>query len=157
MAWAAWAAWISEDAASASRKKRGQGRPLEVPRSDDRDGKAPRRRGAFFMARIRPRAIAPARPRIGAGAARVSPWRAAPGPLRRPENARAADSRAIRAWIAIDISRYATGTPHVIAFEYTYDGRGTTDGNLFIDDVTLDPMSASSAKAQASQPSARTR
>ncbi len=45
----------------------------------------------------------------------------------------------------------------MIAFEYTYDGRGTTDGNLFIDDVTLDPMSASSAKAQASQPSARTR
>jgi hypothetical protein len=39
---------------------------------------------------------------------------------------------------SIDISSYADGGAHVIRFEYTYDDSGTTDGNTFIDDVTID-------------------
>jgi hypothetical protein len=43
---------------------------------------------------------------------------------------------------SIDIGNYADGAAHVIAFEYDYDDSGTTDGNTFIDGVTIDQESA---------------
>ncbi|HEY0231706.1 MAG TPA: hypothetical protein VGC55_10665 [Dokdonella sp.] len=39
---------------------------------------------------------------------------------------------------SIDISSYADGGAHVIAFTFTYDGSGAADGNSFVDDVTID-------------------
>lgn len=39
---------------------------------------------------------------------------------------------------SIDISSYADGAPHAIEFKYEYPGAGATDGNLLIDDVSID-------------------
>lgn len=40
---------------------------------------------------------------------------------------------------SIDISSYADGAEHTIQFQYDYPGGGTFDGNIFIDDVSIDP------------------
>ncbi|WP_343787107.1 S8 family serine peptidase [Dokdonella soli] len=46
---------------------------------------------------------------------------------------------------SIDVSAYANGAAHVIKFEYVYADAAAThkDGNIFIDDVTLDPTNVS--------------
>jgi subtilisin family serine protease len=46
---------------------------------------------------------------------------------------------------SVDISSYANGAPHLVRFEYAYDDAGGTggDGNVFVDDVTIDPTAAS--------------
>ncbi|MGN6519541.1 MAG: ExeM/NucH family extracellular endonuclease [Dokdonella sp.] len=43
---------------------------------------------------------------------------------------------------SIDVTAYADGGVHVIRFEYDYDGTGSTDGNTFVDDVTIDRTQA---------------
>ncbi len=50
---------------------------------------------------------------------------------------------------SIDVSAYADGAAHTIQFQYVYDDAGATgiDGNIFIDDVTVDPTSASTQRA----------
>ncbi len=50
---------------------------------------------------------------------------------------------------SIDVSSYANGAAHVIKFEYTYpdaDANGV-DGDIFIDDVTVDPTNVSPLSA----------
>ena len=52
---------------------------------------------------------------------------------------------------SIDVSTYADNAPHAIEFRYEYDDAGATglDGNVFIDDVTVD---ATAARPQARKP-----
>ncbi|MGN6520998.1 MAG: reprolysin-like metallopeptidase [Dokdonella sp.] len=52
---------------------------------------------------------------------------------------------------SIDISAYANGAVHVIRFQYQYDDAGGTgiDGNVFIDDVTVDATPSSPRPAPA--------
>ncbi|HEY6942254.1 hypothetical protein [Dokdonella sp.] len=42
---------------------------------------------------------------------------------------------------SIDIGSYADGAQHVLQFQYDYPGGGAFDGNIFIDDVSIDPTS----------------
>jgi hypothetical protein len=44
---------------------------------------------------------------------------------------------------SIDVSSYADGGNHTILFQFDYPG-GSADGNIFIDDVTIDPTSTPS-------------
>jgi hypothetical protein len=39
---------------------------------------------------------------------------------------------------SIDVSSYADGAQHAITFQFDYPGGGDSDGNLFIDDVSID-------------------
>ncbi|HEU4663351.1 MAG TPA: hypothetical protein VFS55_04910, partial [Dokdonella sp.] len=47
---------------------------------------------------------------------------------------------------SVDISVYADGGSHVIRLEYDYDDSGMTDGNTFIDDVTIDRTQVPTAR-----------
>lgn len=40
---------------------------------------------------------------------------------------------------SIDISAWADGADHVLRFQYDYPGGGSTDGSVYIDDVSIDP------------------
>ena len=48
---------------------------------------------------------------------------------------------------SVDVSAYADGAPHVLEIRYEYDDAGSTggDGNVFIDDVTIDNTAGRSA------------
>jgi hypothetical protein len=48
---------------------------------------------------------------------------------------------------SIDVSSYADGAPHTIQFQYDYPGGGTFDGNIFIDDVSIDATSTPARRA----------
>jgi len=43
---------------------------------------------------------------------------------------------------SIDVSSYADGASHTIQFAYDYPGGGSTDGNILIDDVSVDATNA---------------
>jgi len=62
---------------------------------------------------------------------------------------------------SLDIGAYADGGAHVIRFEYVYDDAGGTggDGQIFIDDVTVDetPASPRPAASTARKPHATLR
>ena len=48
---------------------------------------------------------------------------------------------------SIDISGYADGAEHTIQFQYDYPGGGAFDGNIFIDDVSIDATNAPAHRA----------
>ncbi|HEU4663805.1 MAG TPA: hypothetical protein VFS55_07230 [Dokdonella sp.] len=48
---------------------------------------------------------------------------------------------------SIDISSYADGAQHTIQFQYDYPGGGAFDGNIFIDDVSIDATNAPARRA----------
>jgi hypothetical protein len=48
---------------------------------------------------------------------------------------------------SIDISSYADGAQHTIRFQYDYPGGGTFDGNIFVDDVSVDATSTPARRA----------
>ncbi len=48
---------------------------------------------------------------------------------------------------SIDISSYADGASHTIQFGYTYPGGGSADGNILIDDVSIDATSTPDRRA----------
>jgi len=45
---------------------------------------------------------------------------------------------------SIDISSFADGASHVIQFQYVYDGSGSSDGDVLVDDVSVDQSPISS-------------
>ena len=55
---------------------------------------------------------------------------------------------------SIDVSTYADGAAHTLQFEYVYDDAGASglDGNVFIDDVTVDATAARRALRSAPGP-----
>jgi len=48
---------------------------------------------------------------------------------------------------SIDISTYADGQPHLVKFQYDYPGGGSSDGNTFIDDVSIDATATPNRRA----------
>jgi len=48
---------------------------------------------------------------------------------------------------SIDISSYADGAQHTIQFQYDYPGGGTFDGNIFVDDVSIDATNTPARRA----------
>jgi xanthomonalisin len=45
---------------------------------------------------------------------------------------------------SIDVSTFADGAAHVIQFQYVYDGSGSSDGDVLVDDVSVDQSPISS-------------
>ena len=49
--------------------------------------------------------------------------------------------------VFLESSSYADGGSHTIQFQYDYPGGGTFDGNIFIDDVSIDATNAPARRA----------
>lgn len=48
---------------------------------------------------------------------------------------------------SIDVSSHADGAQHAITFQFDYPGGGETDGNLFIDDISIDASATPDRRA----------